>query len=590
VQSTPHDANLAALQASTGLPGHVVDVVIVTGDAGLLATLREASGAELAIWHAPSADAAVDLLVGGRCGILIGDLGTLRSDASALLERLNAQFPELILLATGRREEEGAVASLISNGTVYRFLHKPVSPARASLFLTAATRRHNELRNVEPATLGTARTMAMRPHLGKIIAAIAAVLVIAIAFTVWSLREASVPTPIVQQQVPAPSRDEEIADHLARAEMAFATGRLSEPRGDNALEHFRAVLAVQPDRAEARTGVDRVINALEARVVAALQARNAPQGALAWTALQRAQPDHPDLPGLQAQLVSISRSMKPVPSTPPASPTPTSAAVTPAVKTGPDEARQVDVSAAAAGGSAAVAGGSAAVADSASGPEAGAPAAAAAEITDAQPAPAAPLAPSAEEVAAITVQRERGALIEPAGGNAYDEFIALRTRFPQAEELSTEQQRIAFALIENTRTALAANDVDGAAAFLTRADIVVPGMATTKALQDQLGEARRKRDFMKNIVPAGNLRRLREVAPVYPREAQRSGTQGWVDVEFTINSDGTTQDLVVRNSEPQAVFDKSALDSVSRWRFNPIVRDGVPVAQRASLRVKFVLN
>src|SRR5262249_33585593 len=101
---------------------------------------------------------------------------------------------------------------------------------------------------------------------------------------------------------------------------------------------------------------------------------------------------------------------------------------------------------------------------------------------------------------------------------------------------------------------------------------------------------RRKRDFMKNIMPAGSLRRLREVAPVYPREAQRNGTEGWVDVEFTIASDGTTQDLVARNSEPQDVFEKSALDSVSRWRFNPIVRDGVPVAQRASLRVKFVLK
>jgi TonB family protein len=566
VQRTRHDANLAALQASTGLPGHVVDVVIVTADPGLLATLREASGAEHAIWHAPSADTAVDLLVGGRCGILVGDLGTLRGDASALLERLNAQFPELILLATGRREEEGAVASLISSGTVYRFLHKPVSPARAGLFLTAATRRHNELRNVEAAALATARNIAMRPHLGKAIAAIAAVLVIAVAFLLWRSREAPVPPSIPHQQVPAPSPDEEIADHLARAEMAFATGRLSEPRGDNALEHFRAVLALQPDRAEARTGVDRVINALEARVVAALQARNAPQGALAWTALQRAKPDHPDLPGLQAQLLTISRSMKPTLSAPSAAPAAASPfAATPSVKLATDETQPVAAPVAAS--------------DSARAPAA-----------EARPEPAAPLAPSAEKLAAITGLRERGKLIEPAGGNAYDEFIALRARFPESAELSTEQQRIAFALIENTRTALAAGDVDAAAAFLTRADIVVPGMATTKALQDQLAEARRKRDFLKNIVPAVSLRRLRDVAPVYPREARRNGVEGWVDVEFTIASDGTTQDLVVRNSEPQAVFDKSALDSVSRWRFNPIVRDGVPVAQRAALRVKFVLQ
>jgi TonB family protein len=574
VQSTRHDANLAALQASTGLPGHVVDVVVITADPGLLVTLRGASGAEHAIWHAPSADAAVDLLVGGRCGVLVADLGTLRGDASALLERLTAQFPELILLATGRREEEGAVASLISSGTVYRFLHKPVSPARAGLFLTAATRRHNELRSVEPVALATARNIAMRPHVGKIIAAVVAILVSAVAFLLWRSREAPVPPSMPQQQMPALSRDEEIADHLARAEMAFATGRLSEPRGDNALEHFRAVLALQPDRAEAHTGIDRVINALEARVVAALQARNAQQGTLAWTALQRAQPDHPDLAGLQAQLVSISRSMRPTLSAPSATPAAASpSAASPAARVAIDETQPVAAPAVAR--------------DSAGKPAAEAPTA---EAAAGQPKSPAAGAPSAEDLAAITRLRERGALIEPVGGNAYDEFIALRARFPQSAELSTEQQRIAFALLENTRTALAAGNVDAAAAFLTRADIVVPGMATTKTLQDQLTEARRQRDFMRDIVSAGSLKRQRDVAPVYPREARRNGIEGWVDVEFTIASDGTTRDLVVRNSQPQDVFDKSALDSVSRWRFNPVVRDGVPVAQRASLRLKFVLQ
>src|SRR5690606_39498857 len=63
----------------------------------------DASSPEHAIWHAPTADAAVDLLVGGRCGILIADLGTLRGEAAALLDRLHAQFPELVLMATGRR-------------------------------------------------------------------------------------------------------------------------------------------------------------------------------------------------------------------------------------------------------------------------------------------------------------------------------------------------------------------------------------------------------------------------------------------------------------------------------------------------------
>ena len=92
------------------------------------------------------------------------DLGALRGDAAALLDRLHAQFPELILMATGRRDEEHSVAMLVSDGRIYRFLHKPVSPARANLFLAAATRRYNEMRNAEPVHMTTVQTIAARPQ------------------------------------------------------------------------------------------------------------------------------------------------------------------------------------------------------------------------------------------------------------------------------------------------------------------------------------------------------------------------------------------------------------------------------------------
>src|SRR5262245_62207717 len=109
--------------------------------------LHQSAGPEHAIWHAPSADNAVDLLVGGRCSILIADLGALRGDAAPLLDQLHAQFPELILMATGRRDEEHSVAMLVSDGRVYSFLHKPVSPARANLFLSAENRHYSGIRN-----------------------------------------------------------------------------------------------------------------------------------------------------------------------------------------------------------------------------------------------------------------------------------------------------------------------------------------------------------------------------------------------------------------------------------------------------------
>jgi protein TonB len=111
-----------------------------------------------------------------------------------------------------------------------------------------------------------------------------------------------------------------------------------------------------------------------------------------------------------------------------------------------------------------------------------------------------------------------------------------------------------------------------------------------RTLQEQLAQARAQREFETNIVQAASLKRIREVPPVYPREAHRAGIEGWVQVEFTIAPDGTTRDLRVRDSNPPQIFDKAALDSVSKWRFEPIRRNGEPVAQRAALQVRFVLN
>src|SRR5690606_37080356 len=148
----------------------------------------------------------------------------------------------------------------------------------------------------------------------------------------------------------------------------------------------------------------------------------------------------------------------------------------------------------------------------------------------------------------------------------------------------------AFTLLDHSRTALAANDIDTAAMLIERADQLIPGMQAVRALQEQLDAARAEREFANNIVQAASLKRIREVPAVYPREAQRAGIEGWVQIEFTIAPDGSTRDLRILDSEPAQVFDKAALDSVSKWRFEPILRNGERVAQRAAVQVRFVLN
>ena len=547
MQSTRHDPSLAALQAGAGLPGHVLDVVVLTSDPGVLATLREAAGPEHAIWHAPSADNAVDLLVGGRCSILIADLGALRGDAAALLDQLHAQFPELILMATGRRDEEHSVAMLVSDQRIYRFLHKPVSPARASLFLSAATRRYNELRHVEPVHMTTAKQIATQPRSSAIVVSIAFLLIVAAAVGVWfMMREEPVVVAPPPRQAGTLTQEEQITDYLARGQMAIVTDRLIEPRGNNAVEYFRSVLALQPDNADALAGLQRVGAALEVDVVEALQAQNPARGATALATLQRAVPEYSRLDALRAELVALSRSSRsPISAAPLPAPVKQQPARTPAPR---------------------------------------------AETPPAAARPTAAAEPSASELDAVARLRGRGALLEPPGANAYEQLLALRAKYPYSIEVRTEQQQLASAFLDRTRTALAAGDVDTARAFLSRVDTLVPNMPATKSLQTQLATAQQERNFATNVVQAKTLKLVREVPPSYPREAERQGLSGWVDVEFTVAPNGTTQDLVVRGAQPLRTFDQSAIDAVKRWRFEPVMRDGVPVPQRAAVRIRFQLK
>jgi protein TonB len=474
---------LSTVRTTAARPGQVLDVVVLSSDAGLLEVLRDAAGSEHALWDAPSADSAVDHLVGGRCDVLIADLGSLRGDAAALIVRLQAQFPELIVMATGRREEEGSVGSLISSGSIYRFLHKPVSPARASQFLNAATRRYNELRDIQPVALQTVRTIARKqPLLSKALlgAVGAGVLAVLISFFIWYLREPGLPATLQTTHVGDVPVEDLIKIKLGSAQIAYLSGRLIDPRGDNALEYYKAVLALQPDNAEAKAGLQKVIDTLEQRVVKALQERKPTRAVTAWTALQRAAPDHPRLESLRTQLLALSRS-------------------TPR------------------------------------------PRAASKVVTQAPPSP--------------------------------------------AEDDQAERE-----LAEAIARELAEQEAAAAAAPVEQVAPEPPAQQEERVVAEEVAPAPVENNPAETVAQAAKLKRLREVPPVYPREAARAGTEGWVQVEFTIAPDGTTRDLQVRNSAPKVIFDRAALESVSKWRFEPIRKNGAPVAQRAVLQVRFVLN
>lgn len=80
---------------------------------------------------------------------------------------------------------------------------------------------------------------------------------------------------------------------------------------------------------------------------------------------------------------------------------------------------------------------------------------------------------------------------------------------------------------------------------------------------------------------------LKRVNPVYPTAALRAGRTGWVTVGFTITPEGRTDDVRVIDAQPRHVFDRAAIDAVSRYRFKPAMRSGSPVASVKQQKIEF---
>ena len=83
---------------------------------------------------------------------------------------------------------------------------------------------------------------------------------------------------------------------------------------------------------------------------------------------------------------------------------------------------------------------------------------------------------------------------------------------------------------------------------------------------------------------------LLRVPPKYPARAATRHIEGWVTVEFTIQTDGTVGDAIVISAEPEGIFDEAALTAIGKWEFKEKMVNGVAVTQRAVQRLQFKLE
>jgi TonB family protein len=130
---------------------------------------------------------------------------------------------------------------------------------------------------------------------------------------------------------------------------------------------------------------------------------------------------------------------------------------------------------------------------------------------------------------------------------------------------------------------------DAAHSWLTEAAAVGYTSADSGAVARELEAAVNQQQFFANVVAANDLKLVKSVTPVYPAQAEAMQTEGWVELDFTVAESGEVRDVAVHAANPPRVFDAAAASALSQWRYQPVLKDAKPAAQRARIRIRFTL-
>lgn len=619
--SDEEGATLDALRFS--LASDIVELVVLTADEVFLQTLREAVGETRRLWHVPTADKVSDLLVAGEVGILVLDVNALNETSNVFISQIKRQFPDLVVVVAGNRDAETSLAQLISAGIVYRFIHKPMSPGRAKLFADAAVKKYDEQRRRSAATPSITRKAG--PNRGVLIAG--AIGILAVSAAAWIMLRSPDEHAAPPRSSAGPARPTAESPLLAQAAAALAANRLAEPAGDNALELYLQLEEHEPGDPKARAGLAEVRERLLARAENALLEERLDEASAAIETARKSGVESGRIAFLTAQLAKSREQVKTAQASMRARAEPKSAEdkVTPLLSlaaqrsdaarlTEPDgdsalfyiqQALRLDPNS----GSALEAKRSLAsrllmearaAIDRRDFAHASGWLEAAKHIADAPDIEAAQalLAGARRQADAdawaqllrnTTDRMQQDRLIEPANDSAKYYLVTLRNLDPGNAGLAPLTSDLGTRLVAKARRALTLEQYDAARSWLDEtAAIGFASPESASAMRD-LEAAVAGQRFMTNIVAANDLTLVKQVKPAYPKKAESSRTQGWVELDFTVAASGAVKDIAVHATDAPGVFEQAAISALSQWHYKPILRDSIATAQRARIRIRFVL-
>ncbi len=611
---------LRALNPKSFAAAAPVDILVLSTDAEFLETIRSSSRSMHKVHSAATLREADDIIRKHKVGVAVVDAAIVREKIEQLTQYLRREAPRLVSIVAGRRDDGEMLMDLINRGKVYRFLLKPVSSGRARLAVEASVKHHLEAPDTafvsqdnteEPPPAGTESPGQVadvrQQDTGE--AAVAAPADNEAAAGNGEQRRAAEAT---NPATATASMSKTGAFH--RAELAAA----AEPGLEGSTHRFGklpvigaaiaalAVLAIgayflagtsdefvasqtatestAAPATVAENKVDAVDPAVDPLIKIAETALLEERLRDATDALQRVtalDPANARLPFLSAQLeqAQLRLSLNDA-------------------RTAIRENRFEDA------------------ADALSAAQT---LAAASDSTELETLTAelnrARSEQQTDEVLALAnASLEAGALRSPPNDNARYYFELVLSNDPDnvaarhglnviANRLMLEKARKSAAANRaatkvtapkkgNDGTPVAAKTDPAAASDPDRPAVDTASDSVATSTTESVPATTADATTPLEAVPAAvsSLVRTNYVAPKYPRNALRRNLTGWVDIEFTVGTDGTVNDVEVRASDPGDVFVSSATRAVKQWEFEPVISDGNVVEKRAAVRMMFSLD
>jgi TonB family protein len=555
----------------------------------------------------------------GPAGALVANASALGRQPDRLLLSWQEADPTVVIVVTGSKREREALLGELSGGLMHRFLVVPTSSGQARLVLASALKRHEELRRVGYS--GTAPELPGLKESGfpiNPVAIAAGATLLGVIVVAWWLAggpddgEVEVlPSPPVVD-IPAP-----VPEQTAAATDAVDGTAITQP---DATPATAAPVMPDPNNVAAQQGLAAAEQALLDRIALALVEGRVDDAEFALADLASASSDQPRLAALEAEINKARAGQVVTPATVPppilnapqlqSDMDPIRALVrqrisdSQLIEPAGDSARFHLDALTDAGDDAEVIATLETSLRSAAADQARVALAAgdldgaeqrlvtattvgvdAARLRELQAA----LIASQQQalLARATDAMRSNRLAAPPGDNAVELLTTLKTQqaaLPGLEAALTTAGRRLSLLAE---AALAEQDYVGAETTINAINTLRPESPALEPLLARLRYGHRQAVLLAEVVPASGLRILSYETPKYPRQAERRGTEGWVDIEFTVTVDGEPTDMVVVAGEPEAVFDDSALEALASAEFQPYSEDGDRFARRVLMRFRF---